>query len=84
MSELVENSVVKESLTTAADGKRDLLALSGDYKRRADIPVRHAGWKTRPQVRAKQIRGWETRVPLKGLTFVARRAKGEILEGCGV
>jgi len=55
---------------------RDLFTLSSDYqtrekdKRRADIPVRHAGWKTR--------------APLKDLSSVARRAKGEILEEVGV
>jgi hypothetical protein len=51
MRELVENSVVKESLTVQIEGKRDLFSLSSDYKRRADIPVRQAGWKTRPPLK---------------------------------
>ncbi len=51
MRELVENSVVKESLTTQIEGKGDLFALSSVYKRRADIPVRQAGWKTRPPLK---------------------------------
>lgn len=85
-SALVESSTVKESLTVQIEGKREVqralqlynldFALSGNYqtrekdKRRGDIPVRQAGW--------------ITRAPMKGLSSVVLRAKGELLEGIGV
>ena len=70
MTELVENSVLKESLTTQIDGKRDHFAPSSEHKRRADIHVRQAGWKIR--------------VPLKDLSSVTRRVQWAILGGIGV
>ena len=75
--ELVEYSVVKESLTVQIEGKREVQRALQPYfaeKRRTDFPV---CW-------AKRITGWKTRAPMKGLSSVARRAKGEILEGIGV